>query len=155
MRLHYSEFWQAVKAQLNTALMQQILNGGKVYLQGEDYSTPEGPEGSLWGRVVVVPAQTAWPNTEADMGPTREVPFLVRAEFSDFTRPGYDVQVSLDAAQDEAENQLIGWVPTGLPRITVVVPIYLQNSREVYPFWDDDRGLHFNSAQFRTEVAKV
>lgn len=156
MRLHYTEFWAATKARLNTALMQQILGGpNRVYLESEDYSRPEGVEGGEWGRVVIVPTATLWADADSSMGPTRNLAFMVRAELSNYTKPGYDHTIPLDAAQDEAENQLVGWWPIGLTRISVVLPIYLFAARQPMPLWDEDRGLYFTSAQFRTEVNKV
>jgi len=156
MKLRYTEFWQAVKAQLNTALMQSILGGpARVYLESDDYSQPEGVEGGEWGRLVIVPTATLWADADSSMGPTRNLAFMVRVELSNFTQVGYDHTIPLDAAQDEAENQLVGWVPVGFTRINVVLPIYLQANRQPLPLWDEDRGLYFTSAQFRTEVTKV
>lgn len=155
-KLHYTEFWQAVKTRLNTATMQAVLGGAnRVYLESEDYSKPEGVEGGEWGRVVIVPTATLWADADSSMGPTRNLAFMVRAELSNFTKLGYDHTIPLDAAQDEAENQLIGWCPGGLTRIVILLPLYLQANRQPLPLWDDDRGLYFTSAQFRTEVTKV
>lgn len=153
--IHYNEMWNAIKAQLNSPLMQQLLGPGKIYLESEDYSAPEDAEGTQWHRLVIVPSATLWAAANSDMGPTRDVAFMVRAEGSDFKKAGYDYTISLDAIQDEAERLLIGWCPAGLTRIKVVLPIYLFAGRQPLPLWDDDRGLHFNSAQFRTEISKA
>lgn len=155
MRLHYTEFWEAVRARLNTALMQTILGGpNRVYLESEDYSKPEGVENGEWGRVVIVPSSNIWGAADS-VGPTRQTAFMVRGELSDYKKQGYDYTVPLDAMQDEAENQLNGWCPGGLTRILVVLPIYLFSARQPLPLWDDDRALHFNSAQYRTEISKT
>lgn len=156
MKLHFNELWNAVKVQLNTVLMQQLLGGpSRVYLEAEDYSQPEGPEGTEWHRLVIVPSSTLWAPADSDMGPTRSLAFMTRAEGSDFKRPGYDYTITLDAIQDEVENKLVGWSPPGLTRIVMVLPIYLFAGRQALPLWDEDRGLHFNSAQYRLEYNKA
>lgn len=155
MKLHYNEFWNAVKVRLNSALMQQLLGSGKIYLESEDYSAPEGPEGTQWHRLVIVPSATLWAAADSDMGPTRSLAFMTRAEGSNFQKAGYDYTIPLDAIQDEVENLLIGWTPVGMTRIYAILPIYLFAGRQPLPLWDEGRGLHFNSAQYRTEINKA
>ena len=157
MKLRYNELWDAIKVRLDTALMQQLLGGlERIYLESEDYSEPEDLEGTQWHRLVIVPTTNIWAPGDSMMGPTRPVAFMVRAEGSDFIRPGYNPAIPLDAIQDEVENRLVGWTPEVQPvRIKLIVPIYLFAERQPLPLWDDDRGLHFNSAQYRTEINKT
>lgn len=154
--LRYGELWEALRDRLNTERMQRMLGGlSRVYLEGEDYSRPEGNEGTRWARLVVVPAVSLWPAGGTGMAPTRPVGFLVRAEHSNYVREGYSIQVSLDAIQEEAEDQLVGWCPEGLTWIRCALPIYLYAGAQPRPMWDDKRGLWWTSGHYRTEVAKA
>ena len=151
--IRYNELWQATKARLLTAKKQRMLGPGKVYLEGEDYTLPEGPDTRPWGRLVVVPAATLWPNRSMGMAPTRGLPFIVRAELSNFKAPNWSPQVAIDAINEEIEQRLVGWHPTTFDRINVVIPIYLYAGAQSRPMWDDKRQVHWTSAHFRTEVS--
>lgn len=152
--LRYTELWQAVKDRLNTARMQRMLGVGKVYLEGEDYSQPEGTDSNPWARVVIVPAVTLWPSQGTGMAALRPVAFLARAEHSNFKAAGYNIQTSLDAIQEEIEDQLTGWLPEGQTRIWISLPIYLYAGGQARPMWDDKRHVHWTSSHYRTEVSK-
>lgn len=153
--IRLAPFWAAVKAQLSTARMDAILGGaGRVYLVTDDYAAPEGAESSAWGRVVVVPTMTLWP--EAEGGETYRWPvgWLVRAEAHD---PGgrYDPNVALEAAQDEAAQRLHGWLPGAFSAAMIAEPVQRWSRPQPLPLWDATRGLWYNSAGFRTQAAPV
>ncbi len=156
--MQFSELWQAVRVQLQTAKMARMLGPGKVYIEGEDYNKPEGTNTGPWGRLVIVPAASLWDTP--DYGPLRDIAFLTRAEMSDFkaldsgTGRPFNPHVPLDAIQEECESRLNGWLPVGLARIKPALPIYLYSSTQPNAMWDDDRTLYWTSAQYRLDVAK-
>lgn len=151
-RIRYWEIWETLKTRLNSARMQAVLQGGKVYIEGQNYSAPEKSEALPWGRLVIVPSQTLWPD-ESGVGPTRSVPFLTRAEFNTIPDPGFNVQKSLDAIQDECAVLLEGYILPVMAYAQAATPVWLSRPPQPLPLWDDTRGLYLTSAEWRTEVA--
>jgi hypothetical protein len=153
-RMRYWEVWDVLKARLASARMLTILQGGKVYLEGDDYSQPEGPEDKPWGRLVIVPGQNLWPD-EPGIGPTSTMSFLTRAEGNPITNPGFNLQKLLDGIQDECYSQLAGFTIPKMNYVMGALPIWLNRPAQPLPLWDDSRGLGFTSAEWRTELASV
>ncbi len=147
--------WDQIKAKLaDDPTLQDLLYGaGHVYLEGEDYSRPERDEGVPWGRLVVVPALSLWPQADAP-GPFQPVAFLIRAEVNRFNASGYSFQRALEGLQLQAKALLDNWVPEPIPNVVTRVsfPIFLQRIMEPRPLWDDVRKLHFTSTEYRMEV---
>lgn len=151
-RIRYWEIWEHLKVYLNTPRMIAVLQGGKIYLEGTDYSRPESDLAKPWGRLVIVPTQNLWPD-EPGSGPTRTLAFLTRAEFNAITDPGFNVQKSLDAIQDECVIQLDGHVLPAMQYAQTALPLWMNRPPQPLPLWDETRGLYFTSAEWRGEVA--
>jgi hypothetical protein len=132
--------------------MTSILQGGKVYLEGSDYSVLEGPEDKPWGRLVIVPSQNLWAPTPG-VGPTVGVPFLTRAEFNPIANPEFNVQKSLDAIQDECYMQLYGYKLPSMSYAQTAMPVWQNRPPQPLPLWDEERRLYFTSAEWRFEIA--
>lgn len=151
-----ADLWPLLKARLDTPHMAAILGGRRadggprVYHVLDNFSAAEGPESRPWGRVVLVPSDVPW--ERATDAPARRVNFLVRAEFNDFRAKGYNVQVALEAAQQEAHSLLRLWVPE-LSQSTAAMPLYLYREPQASPLWDDGRGLYFTTSEWRMEAA--
>lgn len=152
-RIRYWEIWENLKTRLSSARMITVLQGGKVYLEGADYTAPEGPEDKPWGRLVIVPAQNLWPD-EVGIGPTRTIAFLTRAEFNPYRDPGFNVQKPLDAIQDECYMQLSGYTPSAMQYVQFALPLWLARAPQSLPLWDEARALAFTSAEWRAELAQ-
>ncbi len=148
-----TDLWHdVVKPRLDSALMQTILGGaGRVYVEGDDYSEPEGAENQPWGRLVIVPATTLWEAVD-DPSTVQPLAFLIRTEANNYTGSNYRVGVTLEAAQAEAYNRLNRWTPTGLRHALIAIPFYRWSRPQSLPLWDESRGLWFLSSQWRTQV---
>lgn len=160
--IRYTELWNAIKVRLDTARMRKILTDNKnltdparIYLVNDEYDTPEAPIDTLWGRLVLVPTQTAWPDDGAP-GLTTKLSFLTRGEVNgSFIRKGYSHQTTLDAIQTEVYDQLYNWTPPDMEFIAVRYPFFLNRQPQPMPLWDDTRQLYFTSAEWRTELVPL
>lgn len=153
LRLRYHELWLRVKERLSTPRMLSLLQGGKVYLEGENYSQPEvADETKVWGRLVLVPTSTLWPE-DPGIGPMRRLGFLTRAEVHSNNDPAYFPQQTLDAIQDEVLVQLREYVVPKQKYIMGARAIWQHRPPQPLPLWDDIRGLWFTSSEYRLEVA--
>lgn len=153
--IRYTELWRRLKQELSTEDMLVVLGGGKVYIEGEDYGEPEGKVGELWGRMVIVPSQTAWPDTNAP-GPITQLSFIVRSEVTgNFSRPGFIPSANLEAQQVIVYSQLDGFLPTDLLYLRVAMPLFLQRVPQPLPLWDDPRQIWFTSSEWRGYVSPV
>lgn len=155
MTLHairYWEMWDHLRAYLPSVRMLSILQGGKVYIEGDDYSQPEGPETAMWGRLIIVPSQRMWED-QVGTGPTRSCSFLTRAEAHPSYAPGARVDKLLDGIQDEATVLLNGHIIPKATYIMGALPLWQARPPQPLPLWDDDRGVYFTSAEWRLEVA--
>ena len=153
-RIRYWEIWDVILARLQSARMMTVLQGGKVYKEGTDYSLPEGAETAVWGRLVIVPTQNLWPDA-VGIGPTRTLPFLTRAEVHSNNDVGYNAQKTLDAIQDECVVQLEGFVVPRQVYVMGATPLWLARPPQALPLWDDARGLYWTSAEWRCEVTSA
>lgn len=150
-----ANFWDAMKTRLNSARMQQILEGSNhIYRADEDYSQPPGTKtlSERWGRLVIIPPTNLWEDI-AIPGETRRVNWFIRTEVNSIRQAGYNIGKQLEAAQDEAHVQLDGWSPTGLAGVNVIFEVYRWTDPQPLPLWDPDRGLFFLSSEYRCEVA--
>lgn len=150
----------ALKTQLDTSTMRGICNPSGdtkacVFVAGlDEFSDPEGPEKTDWGRVVIVPTDTLWPTDEVE-GWTRKLGFLVRTEFNNLAARGYTPMTGLELAQRESYHRLQRWAPTGLDGVLVAFPMYRSRAPQPIPQRDDERGLRFLSSEYRTEVSGI
>ena len=153
LRIRYHEFWLRVKERLSTPRMLQLLQGGKVYLEGENYSQPENTDQTkIWARLVIVPTSTLWPE-DPGIGPMRRMGFLTRAEVHSNNDPAYFPQQTLDAIQDECLVQLRHYEVPKQKYIMGARGIWQHRPPQPLPLWDETRGLYFTSAEYRVEVA--
>lgn len=151
-------FWAAVAARLSTPEALRILGGGRVYrATEEEVGTPVAGSTVPWGRLVLVPTQTMWPEEEIASA-YRRVGFLVRAEMNDF-RPAppatYDVARPLERLQQIAFEQLAGWLPA--PATVGVVlrqALYRGRAPQGMPEWDGDREMWWISSEWRCEASR-
>ena len=145
--------WDAVKARLGTAQMNNLLGGaGRIYHVTEDFAEAEDSELLPWGRVVLVPGTTLWPIVEF-AGGTRQIQFMVRAEVNNFGQPGWSPLRMLEGVHDEAYGLLQWWVPEGVTDFQTVVHVYRASPPQALPMWDEGRNLWMLSANYRTEAA--
>lgn len=151
-QVRFWEVWDELLARLNTARMQHILQGGKIYLEGSDYSQPEGAEDKPWGRLILVPTANLWPD-DTGVGPTRTLSFLSRAEVHPIRSAAFNPQKTLDGLQDEVFVQLSGYVIQPHKYVMGATPLWLARGAQPLPLWDDERGMYFTSAEWRCEVA--
>lgn len=152
-RIRYWEVWEDVMAHLQaSARLIQVLQGGKIYLEGSDYSQPEGAENKAWGRLVLVPVTNPWLD-KVGIGATRSLRFLTRAEVHSNNAPGFNPQKTLDAIQDECMVQLEGYVIPIKQYAMGALPLWLARPQQQIPLWDKDRSLYFTSAEWRGELA--
>lgn len=151
-RIRTWEMWDHLRVLLASVRMLELLQGGKVYLEGDDYTTPDGPEDKIWGRLILVPSQRMWED-QIGTGPTRSISFLTRAEAHPNFVPGTRVDKLLDAIQVEVETLLTGHI---VPRMTYMMgalPMWQARPPQPLPLWDEDRGMYFTSSEWRTELA--
>lgn len=152
-RIRLWEYWEQLAAKLKASTrLMTILQGGKVYLEGEDYSLPEGPENKLWGRLIITPATNPWLD-KVGIGPTRSIRFLTRAEVHPGTSTLHvDVHKMLDGLQDECTVVLEGFVHPSMTYVRAAQSLWMARPPQVSPLWDDDRGVWYSSAEWRAEV---
>lgn len=152
--VRYRQLWNLVKQHVGTSSLLSILVVGKVYLEGEDYSQPEGAEGGQWGRVVLVPTSSPFP-----AAPTNEellsLGMLVRSEVSNFQNVNYMPQVALEAQQWELYTQLQGWLPPATTFLKPASAFRLVRPWQELPMWDQVRGLYFISSVYQIMVTHV
>lgn len=146
------QFWNATALHLDTLRMGNLLGGsGRIRKVTDEMNPVEDGEEVVWGRVVLVPTQTLWPQPFVE-GETRKVAFLVRAEcHAPRGEPNFDAGRLLEAVQAEAYTLLQGWTPAPFVNAMVALPVYRQEAPQPLPLWDDTRGLWYTSSQYRTE----
>lgn len=151
----FTELWGLVKARLiaDSVLTDLLYGNGHIYKEGDDYGSPDGDESAPWGRLVIAPATSLWPQGDAP-GMLKPVAFMVRAECNDFKAPNYDSQVALEGLQAEVQRLLDGWAPdpATMGVTKVAFPVYLQRIIEPRMMWDEVRKLHFMTVEYRCEV---
>lgn len=155
MNVRLAEIWDAIRDQLATDDSTTVLNGGRVYLNTEDFAEPPGPEGGAWGRQVIIPSTTLWPVAEvSDL--YRPVNFTVRSEMNSIHDPGYNAAYPLEKLQDITYTQLYHWWPgpTTYTRVVVTLWFYRQRPAQSQPQWDADRSLWWMSSEYRFEAAR-
>jgi hypothetical protein len=149
------ELWNHLRDELlPTERMVRLLGGeGRVYTATQTLPDREGPEGSVWGRVVISPTDTLWRSSSAP-NETRKVSFLLRVEVPHIVQePMFDPGRLLDAVQAEAYSLLNGYAPADPFRhIMVALPIYAWSPPQSAPLLDEARGVFYTSGEYRTEV---
>lgn len=146
------ELWEAVRTRLDSARMQTILDGaGRIRLVHEDLSAL-GAEGTVWGRIVIVPVRRIYGEPTESAGRSRAVPFLLRTEIHS-PGGGHNPAIPLEAAQDEGFVLLHGWKPEGFTRARVVGRLWRESAPQALPLWDDELGVWFLSAEYRAVLA--
>lgn len=137
--------------------MRTILGGAEriFHAPPDDFSEPLGPEGSWWGRGVIVSTSAIW-TIERNPSVPRPIQFVLRFEFA--KHADYDPNVSLEAAHVEAFNLLQYYEPT--LRTDGTAFKYMLIAEQVYRytdpsdiFWDNDRGLWMSSAEYRLAIS--
>lgn len=152
--VRYHELLNAIRNRVNSDKMKRILGGNtRVYLGYEDFSDPEDSEDLPWGRLVIQPTSTLWPETAAP-GYFWKFGLLFRAEFNNFQRTGYSTHVSLEAALAEVQERMFQWVPAPMVYIQVGFPFFMHQPPQPAPMWDDRRNVYMLSSTYRTEVCK-
>lgn len=154
--LNLNEFWVAMKTRVDSPLMQEILGGrGRVYVPSDppdDVREVEGQPNEPWGRIIMMPRETLWPQTDVP-GDWQNVPWLASVQFNDFRAKGYDVGVAVGAAHRELFNRLDGWVPDPQPtQVTILLPVWRNGSPPVFPRHDQGRRLWLSNAEYRTQA---
>jgi hypothetical protein len=162
-----SELFDAIKARLAASeMLQNTLRGraanpehNRVYLSDDDYSLPDGPEGTPWGRLVVMPPTTPWDFTFSESA-LRPVSFLVKVEYANYTTAAFRPRRAIEAAHVEAFALLHGWVPTtldGAPfrHLLVGWRIYRVTDPQPMPFWDAERSLWYSTCEYRTQITSA
>lgn len=152
MNIRHWEIWDHLRTLLPSTRMLSILQGGKVYIEGDNYTTPEGAETAFWGRLIIVPSARMWED-QVGTGKTQSMSFLTRAECHPNWVVGTRPDKMLAGIQDEAYKLLDGYV---LPRLTYVMgalPLWQARPPQPLPLWDEERGVYFSSAEWRTELA--
>jgi hypothetical protein len=155
VRMH--EFWDALRVRLGSnATLNNVLGGAnRVYRVTDDFSKPEDARDTVpWGRVVVVPSDTLWPQPDFP-GQTKTASWLTRVEFNDFSAANYSVDVSMDAALAAVDALLVGWLPTGFTHVLVAMPVYRYNSPRSLAQWNETDGVWWKSTEYRTEVSPL
>lgn len=151
------ELWPVLKQRLDSARMRTILGGaGRIFhAPPDEFADPLGPEGTWWGRGVIVPTSTIW-ETESNPSLPRPIQFVLRFEFP--KHPDYDPNVSLEAAHVEAFNLLQYYEP--VLRTDGTPFKYMLIAEQIYryldpsdPYWDNDRGLWWSSTQYRLAIS--
>lgn len=139
--------------------MQAILGGAnRIYhAPPDDFSNPEGAEGTVWGRGVLLPTTTPW-RIERNPSLPRAVNFLVRFEFPILSRADYDPTISAEAAHVEAFALLQGFAPVlradgmALKYMLMAEAVYrYSDPTDLFP--DNDRGLWLSSAEYRCMIS--
>lgn len=149
------EFWDALKVLLSTPRMARLALGpNRVHIADENYPEAEGSEAEVWGRLVIVPTDTLWSVPTAP-NETRKVGFLIRTDaHAPKNEQGFRAARMLEAMHAEARALLQGWIPPGpFEHVRIVFPIYQWTSPQPLPLWDDEDGLYYLSAEYRTEAA--
>lgn len=148
------DFYAKIKVRLNSVAMQTILGGAaRVFLATDDYGT-EIPENTQGGRVVIVPTQPMWDDSDRRHELKKES-FLVRVDFNNFRAPGYNVARAIETAHAEALNLLDMYVPVPVKHMLVAFPIYRHTRPQRMPLWDSERNVHFASAEYRFEAVPL
>lgn len=151
-------FWRALKNRVNSARMNVILGGPRVYLPGDDIPDREDVEGAPWGRVIVLPSLSLWDLPEMP-NYTRAIGWTMKVEFADFRAAGYNVGTSAAAAHEELWSVLDNWSPgivgTSPNRVLVAMPVYRYSAPDPVPLLDDAAGIWVMSAVYRTELARA
>lgn len=146
------EVWTNMKARLSSAGILDLLRGPHVYQTSDDYSDPEGLARQDWGRLVIAPADTLWPEASNAPNETRQVSCLVRAEVNK-PAPTYNPAFKLEAIQAEVFVLLRGWCPAPFTHVMVALPFYQWMPPQLVPQWDPDRKVWWTSSHWRAEIA--
>ena len=147
-----SDFWEAAKARLDSAAMQQLTRAaGRIYLEGEYDSAPTG---RYWGRVVLVPVETLWPVVWLPGSPV-SVPFLVRTDWPNTQEPGYDTSREMQAAHRIAFELLQGWSPTGMNDVQVAMPVYCHRRWPDRARYEEADNTLYLTAEYRCQLASA
>jgi hypothetical protein len=147
------EFWSRVVTRLNSPDMANILHGANRIFRRDQAGAERPPADptEVWGRGVVSPIVRLYGEPESRPDRSREVTWAVRFDvFSPGGLSGYDPAITLEAAHLEAFHRLQGWTPTGMLRANVTHPIWRLRDPQAVPLWDDDYGVWFMSAEYRT-----
>lgn len=156
MTLVLTGFWDAMRTRIETAEMQEMLGGaGRVYVPSDghdDILEVEGGPGEQWGRIIILPRETLWPQTD-EPGAWQNVAFLPSVQFNDFRAPGYDVGLAIARVHQELYARLDNWVPDPQPDdIVVTVPVWRHGSPPVSPIFDQERNLWLSNAEYRCQA---
>lgn len=148
-----AEFWQALKARIDTATLGTIQGGmGRVYVPSDSVEDLD-PATAAAGRTVILPVDTLWPVTE---GFTSDlVPFLVRTDRNEYDAPGYDALVSAEAAQAEIYRRIQRWLPTGFVQLLVAFQVYRRSPPQRLLVRDETRQIWFLSSVYQFEAAPL
>ena len=144
------EFWFAAKARLDAALAGLLGGAGRVHIVGENYYA--GSEQAQWSRVVIVPAEAAWPVRDQP-GRMKAAPFVVRAETHFPSTDMRPVLFKLEALHVAIFESLHGWEPDEVAEdfdhLRVRLPVYREAPEQAMPMWDDANDVWWTSAQYR------
>lgn len=167
------ELAPTVRARINTAEVRALITSpldgdtGDRVLAAKGVLDLEDPNvGPPWGRVVVMVGRSLWDSQEQP-GRERLVRVLVRAE----VRPpgkGYNPDLMLEAVHAEVFARLVGWKPSAAEiqatrpaahaaaavHFEVRFPFYRRSVDET-PLWDEERGIWYQTAEFRSVVGPV
>jgi hypothetical protein len=151
--LRLDELWAAIQTRVNSRRMQEILGGReRVYRPTDDVKEIEAEPSEPWGRIIMLPASTLWPQTD-EPGAWQNVAWLMSVQFNDFRASGYNVDIAVAAAHEEAFQRLDNFVPAPQPeRVVVVVPVWREGSPPSSAVYDRERRLWMSNAQYRTQV---
>jgi hypothetical protein len=151
--LRLNELWDAMIERVETRRMMQILGGrGRVYGPTDEPRAQEGEPTEPWGRIVFLTRTTLWPQVDVP-GEWQNVAWIVSVQFNRFRAKGYDVDVAVAAAHEEAYHRLDNFVPNPQPdRLVVAVPVWRHGSPPSSAVYDEGRKLYVSNAEYRTQV---
>lgn len=147
------ELWPAIKAKLNqNAHLLQLLQGGKVYMQGDLYTALPSKAPLPYCDLVVTPALNMWPDA---MGPhqIRRFVCIIRVECHPNNEASFNPAQLLDGIHAEVVNQLDGYIIPRQQFVMGATAMWMSRPPQASPLWDEGRGLFFTSAEWRCELA--
>lgn len=158
--VRFTEFWRLVIARLAADATLRATLGAtvllpRIYLSTDNFVAPEGVESAPWARLVVVPIDSLWvQDNEDDPRRPKRAGFLIRAEVNDFRAKGYDIAMVLDGIQWQVHTLLYLWAPAvnAMRWAIAIRPLFRWQGPQQTPMFTDERGLWYNSSEWRTEL---
>lgn len=121
----------------------------RVYVPSQE--PPDPVEGTVWGRVVLVPVTNPFQIVSSD-DQTLDVPFLTLVEFTPFSANGWNVARASTAVQQAIYQRLRGWRPI-LAHALALSPITLNRPVQSHPLRDAESRMWYSSAEYVCRVA--